>query len=82
MTKIEHITKECYEVEFFWECEFDESILEHHPELQKHPLIEHSPLNTRDALHGRPQEAMTLNYRIRDGETVEYMDVISLYPFI
>jgi hypothetical protein len=25
---------------------------------------------------------MTLNYRIRDGETVEYMDVISLYPFI
>jgi hypothetical protein len=82
MARIEQITKAGYEAEIIWEFEFDESILEHHPELQTHPLIQHSPLNTRDMLYGGRTEAMTLHYKIRYRETVEYVDVMSLYPFI
>jgi hypothetical protein len=82
MARLEQITKTGYEVEIIWECEFDYGILEHHPERQTHPLMEQSPLNTRDALNCGRTEAMTLHYRIRDGETIEYLDVMILYPFI
>jgi hypothetical protein len=71
-----------YVVETIWECDFDDGILAKHPELQAHPLIEHGPLNTRDALYGGRTEAMRVHYKIRDGETIRYVDVMSLYPFI
>jgi len=42
-----------------------------------------APLNTRDALYGGRTEAMRLHYKIKEGEeTVQYCDVMSLYPFI
>jgi G:T-mismatch repair DNA endonuclease (very short patch repair protein) len=82
MARLEQITGAGYVVETIWECDFDDGILAKHPELQAHPLIEHSPLNTRDALYGGRTEAMGLHYKIRDGETIRYVDVMSLYPFI
>jgi hypothetical protein len=53
------------------------------PELKTHPIIRHSPLKTTDALYGGRTEAMRLHYAIDERkETIEYCDVISLYPSI
>jgi hypothetical protein len=40
----------------------------------------HEPLNTRDALYGGRTEAMRLHYKAAEGETIQYVDVMSLYP--
>ena len=53
------------------------------PELKTHPLVQHSPLNTRDSLYGGRTEDTMLHYKIREGEeTIQYVDVMSLYPYI
>jgi G:T-mismatch repair DNA endonuclease (very short patch repair protein) len=78
MARLEQITRAGYDVETIWECEFDEGILAHHPELQVSPMVEDSPLNTRDALYGGRTEAMRLHYKNREGETIRYTDVMSL----
>jgi hypothetical protein len=81
MTRLEQITKAGYEVEIVWECEFDRDILPKHPELRNNPLVEHAPLNTRDALYGGRTDAMSLYKKIEEGqEAIEYCDVMSLYP--
>jgi hypothetical protein len=82
MTSLEQITKAGYEVEIMWKCEFDRDILPKHPELRNTPLVEHEPLNNRDALYGGRTEAMSL-HKIEEGqEKIEYCDVLSLYPYI
>jgi len=79
MARIEQITRAGYRVEVQYECAFDEKILTRHPELKTHPVVRHSPLNTRDALYGGRNEAMRLYYKIREGkETLQYVDVTSL----
>jgi hypothetical protein len=82
MAKLKQITQAGYQVEVMWECEFDTSILVHHPELQVHPIVEHSPLNTRDAMYGGRTKTIRLHYKIQEGETIRYVDVMSLYPYI
>jgi hypothetical protein len=48
-----------------------------------HPITNHVHLITRDALYGGGIEAMRLHYKIREGkESVQYCDVMSLYPYI
>jgi hypothetical protein len=65
------------------ECEFDRDILAKHPELKNHPLFQHTPLNTRDGLYRGRTEAMSIQNKIQVGEeTIEYCDVMSLYPYI
>ena len=41
-----------------------------------------SPLCARDALYGGRTEAMRLHYKAREGETIQYVDVMSLYPHV
>ena len=67
-----------------WECEFDESrIVEMKPHLLAHPIVTHSPLHTRDALLGGRTESMSLHYKIDENrETIQYCDIMSLYPYI
>jgi hypothetical protein len=78
MARMEQIKQAGYRVITQWEWEFDEK-----PELLVHPIIKHSPLITRDALYGGRTEAMKLHYKIREGkESVQYCDVMSLYPYI
>jgi hypothetical protein len=82
MTRLEQITKAGYEVEIMRECEFHRDILPKHPELRNNPLVQHTPLNTRDALYGGRTEVMSL-HKIEEGQdTIEYCDVMSLYPYI
>ena len=80
MARIVQIAGAGYRVEVQWECEFDEKI---QSELQTHPLVQHAHLKTRDALYGGRTEAMRLHCKIREGEeTIQYVDVMSLYPYI
>jgi hypothetical protein len=56
-------------------------ILAAHPELKTHPIVQHEPLNTRDALYGGRSQAMRLHYNVAEGDTIHYVDVISLYTY-
>ena len=80
MTRLEQITRAGYVVQVQWECEFDEAGVS--PEVRTHPIVEESPLKTRDALYGGRTEAMRLHHKAGDDETVQYVDVISLYPYV
>ena len=82
MARLQRITPAGYIVDVVWECQFDKDILPHHQELKQHPIFQHTPLNTRDALYGDRTEAMGLHYAIREGETIQYCDIMFLYPFI
>jgi hypothetical protein len=80
MARIEQIAGACYRVEVQWECELDENI---QSELQTHPLVQQPPLKTRDALYGGGTKAMRLHCKIHEEkETIQYVDVMSLYPYI
>jgi len=76
MSLLEQITRACYQVKVQWECEYEEK-----PELLTHPLVRQSPLYTRDALYGGRTEAMRLHYKVRENETIQYVDVMRLYPY-
>jgi hypothetical protein len=82
MDRLQRITQAGYKVEVQWECDFDRDILQKHPELETLPIVEQSPLGTRDALYGGRTEAIRVHYKITDGETIQYMDVMSLYPWV
>ena len=47
-----------------------------------HPIVEQSPLYTRDALYGGRTEAMRLHYKARENEQIQYVYVMSLYTYI
>jgi len=50
--------------------------------LLTHPIVVQSPLYTRDALYGGRTEAMRLYYKAGADETIQYVDVMSLYPYM
>ena len=75
MSRLEQITRVGYQVKVQWECDFEEK-----PELLTHPLVRQSRLCTRVALYGGRTEAMRLHYKVRENETVQNVDVMSLYP--
>ena len=81
MARIELITQAVYQVEVKWECDFDTGILADHPELKLHPVVQHSPLNNQDALYRVRTKAMRLHQKARDGETIQYLDVMSVYLY-
>jgi hypothetical protein len=71
MANLAKITEAGYHVEVQFECEFDKWILDVHPELETHPIVQHEPLNTRDALYGGRTEDMRLHYKVAEGETIQ-----------
>ena len=44
--------------------------------------MKNSPINIRDVLYGVRTEATNAYYRVKEGEKIHYVDVISLYPYI
>jgi hypothetical protein len=78
LARIEQLKIAGYTVKVQWECEFEGA-----DDLRTHPIVRHVPLNTRDALYGGRTDAMRVHYKIREGEgSVQYCDIISLYPYI
>jgi len=76
MFRLERIAKAGYQFEVKWECEFEP------PEDMK-VKEERLPLRTRDALYGGRTEAMLLHYQVKEGEeTIQYVEVMSLYPWV
>jgi len=73
MSRLKQMTRAGYLVNVQWECEFDDAGKPAHPQ---------SPLRKRDALYGSRNEAMRLFYKALENETIKYVDVISLYPYI
>ena len=63
MARIEQLKNVGHTVKVQWECEFEGA-----DDLQRHPIVRHAPLNTRDALYGGRTEAMRLHCKIREGE--------------
>jgi len=83
MSRLEQITRAGYLVKFQWEYQFDNAgIVKTKPELLAHPLVLQSPLRTRDVLYGGRPEAMRLQYKAEENETIQNHDVMSLYPYI
>jgi G:T-mismatch repair DNA endonuclease (very short patch repair protein) len=75
MSRLERIAQAGYQIVIKWDCEFEP------PEEEEEE--ERLPLKTRDALYGVRTEAMRLHYRFREGEeTIQYVDVMSLYPWV
>jgi len=58
------------------------TMLVYTPELLAHPAVFQSTLCTRDALYEGRTEAIHLHYKAPEGETIHYVDVMSLYPYI
>ena len=71
------ITRAGYQVKVQWECEFEEK-----PELFTYPVVRKRQLCTRDALYEGRTEAMHLHYKGWENETIQYVVVMSLYPYI
>jgi len=44
--------------------------------------VKNSPINIRDSVYGGTSEASKTYYRVKQGEQIRYVDVISLYPYI
>ena len=76
MSRLEHKARSAYLVKVQWECDFDDAGRSAQPILQKGPLF------TRDALYGGRTEAMRLHYKTREDDTIQYVDVMNLYPYI
>ena len=82
ITRIEQITQAGLQFTSQLKCEFDEAgIVNQKPELPTHPIVEQWPLHNRNALYGGRTEGMRLHYKARENETVQYVYVMSLYPF-
>ena len=82
ISQLEQITLAGYKVRIQWEREFDDArIVKPKPKLLTHPIVDQSPLITRDSLHGGRTEAMRLHCKVREDETIQYVDVMSLYTY-
>jgi hypothetical protein len=83
--RVNKIESAGYKVVSIWGCEFRKIICEN-PGLEKenisHPYFKNSPLNIRDPLYGGRTEATKKYYKVKQEEKINYVDVISLCPFI
>ena len=81
MARLEQLYCAGYQVKVQWEWEFDDDGIAT-PELRAQTTVRQSPLCNRDAHYGGRNEAMCLHYKSREGVTILYVEVLSLYPYI
>jgi hypothetical protein len=77
MSRLEQLTGAGHQVKVQWDCEFqNEGIAKRKSELLTRPIVQQSPLRTRDVLYGGRTEAMRLHYKARENEkTIQYADL-------
>jgi hypothetical protein len=73
---MEHIPRAGYQVKDKWECEFDDGGIET-PELLAHPALCQIPMCNRDTLYGERTDAMRLQYKARECETIQYVNKLA-----
>jgi G:T-mismatch repair DNA endonuclease (very short patch repair protein) len=84
MSQLQRIKNAGYNVSV-WGFEFEKQLRETpglENELCSHPFVTQAPINIRDALYGGRTEATKTYRKAVDGEEIQYVDVISLYPYI
>jgi len=79
MSRLEQITRAEYLGKLQWEFELDDAGW---PDLFANPIVQQGPLPTSDAMYGGRTEAMRLHYKAFEKETIQHVDVMSLYPYI
>ncbi|XP_054266921.1 uncharacterized protein LOC128989088 [Macrosteles quadrilineatus] len=66
-----------------WECEFRKlKKIENMKHLDKLPILNNLPLNPRQAFFGGRTGNAKTYHKCAEGETIEYVDVCSLYPWV
>ncbi|XP_054283566.1 uncharacterized protein LOC129000629 [Macrosteles quadrilineatus] len=66
-----------------WECEFRKlKKTENLKHLEKLPILNNLPLNPRQAFFGGRTGNAKTYHKCAEGETIEYVDVCSLYPWV
>ncbi|KAG8227913.1 hypothetical protein J437_LFUL011841 [Ladona fulva] len=85
--KTEDLRNAGFEVVEKWECEFDREIRvndELSAFLSNNPFPTEPPINPRDAFYGGRTNCVRLHHKadVASGETIRYLDVCSLYPFV
>jgi hypothetical protein len=78
MVRLEQITRDGYDVKVQYECEFDDAGIDTRNARPTNSVLE-SPVS-RHVLFGCSDELLHLHYKAREGESIQYVDVISLYP--
>jgi len=81
MARLEQISRAGYQVKIQWDCEYDNAGIAT-PELLEHRTVCKSPLCTWDALYGCRSVGMRIIYKAREGETMQYVDCVSISPYI
>ena len=80
--RLKKIENAGYTVVSIWGCQF-RKLLRENPglenELSAHPYVKNFPINIRDALYGGRTEATKTYCRVKEGEEIHYVDIISLY---
>jgi G:T-mismatch repair DNA endonuclease (very short patch repair protein) len=83
MSRLQEVVKAGYLVVTERKCAWDrDKVTERKPEMLTLPFVSRTPLKTSDALYGGRKEGMCLHYKARHDESIEYADVMSLYPYI
>ncbi|XP_055385241.1 uncharacterized protein LOC129614573 [Condylostylus longicornis] len=79
--KAERLRKLGYDVIEMWQCEFNSLISKEEASyLKKHPLVQHAPLNPRDAFYGGRTGNVYNYYNCKEEEKIKYINMCSLYP--
>lgn len=82
--KIQKLSETRYEIVEMWECEFLKIKREHNlTYLNTLPILNSLPLEPRNAFFGgRTGNAKTYHKCEEEGESIQYVDVCSLYPYV
>ncbi|XP_055387125.1 uncharacterized protein LOC129615785 [Condylostylus longicornis] len=81
--KAERLRKLGYDVIEMWQCEFNSLISKEEASyLKNHPLVQHAPLNPRDAFYGGRTGNVYNYYKCKEEEKIKYIDICSLYAWV
>ncbi|XP_054287287.1 uncharacterized protein LOC129003084 [Macrosteles quadrilineatus] len=82
-TKIQKLSETAYEIVEMWECEFKKIKRDNNLSyLNSLPILNFLPLEPRNAFFGGRTGNAKTYHKCEDGESIQYVDVCSLYPYV